>query len=314
MKVALMGSVSSSVATLRGLIRGGVDVAGVLGLDAAHAAGVSDFCDLRPIAEGASLPFHAFRKVTEPGVEAFLKDAKPDLLFVVGLSQLVPESICDLAPAGAVGFHPTPLPKGRGRAPVAWTILLNEPAAANLFFLTDAADAGDIIVQRPVEVRPDDYARNLIDRTNVVLERMVFELADALKTGNLPRRPQDHSQATWYARRTPADGRIDWADDAKAIDRLIRATSQPYPGAFTTCGLDRLIVWRCQLHKRADHVGTVGQIVRVDPDRGLLVQCGRGLLWLTEVQRGDGPPPAPFDGFREGRKLGQAAVQIEEQP
>ncbi len=303
MKVALIGSVSSSWRTLRGLVRGGVEVACVLGLDESHADRVSDFQSMREMATKHGIPFRSFNKIAEPGAVAFLESHAPDLLFVVGLSQLAPPEVIDIASAGAVGFHPTPLPRGRGRAPVAWTILLQEQAASNLFYLTEQADAGDIIMQRPVEVKPTDYAQDLIDRTNDVLEEMIVELAPAIKDGNLPRMPQDHSRATWYGKRTPRDGRIDWAQPADQVHRLIRAVSRPYPGAFTHDGLERCIAWQAELHISDDHAGTVGQVQCIDETRGVLVQCGRGLLWLTEVENDSGErvPPA---AFRVGSKLG----------
>ncbi|MEZ6083667.1 MAG: hypothetical protein R3E58_06910 [Phycisphaerae bacterium] len=69
-----------------------------------------------------------------------------------------------------------------------WTILLEEKAAANLFYLTEEPDAGDIVVQRPVDVKPTDYAQDLIDRTNDVLEEMVLELAPPSKRERCPAR------------------------------------------------------------------------------------------------------------------------------
>lgn len=303
MKVALIGSVSSSWHTLRGLLTAGVEVTCVCGLDASQADRVSDYRDLKPLAEQAGVPFLYFRKVTDEAVAACLHEHRPDLLFVIGLSQLVPAALRDIAPAGAVGFHPTPLPEGRGRAPVAWTILLDRPAAANLFFLTDEADAGDIIDQRPVAVLPNDYAQDLIDRTNEVLEQMVRDFAAHIKTGKLPRRPQDPAKATWYGKRTPDDGLIDWNKPAEAVHRLIRAASRPYPGAFTYDESDRVIIWRAELHDREDHVGTIGQVLRVDGSQGVLVQCGVGLLRLTELSDASGRPVG-FEALRVGSKLG----------
>lgn len=311
LRVALAGSVSSSWHTLRGLLTGRVNVCAVLGLDESHAAGVSDYRSLRELATQAGVPFLSFHRIADPAVLAFVREHRPDLLFVVGLSQLAPPELIALAPRGAIGFHPTPLPQGRGRAPVAWTILLNQPAAANLFFLSDEADAGDIIVQRPVEVRPDDYAQDLIDRTNVVLEAAVVELADALRSGNLPRQPQDPAQATWYARRTPQDGRIDFSQSVASVHRLVRATSRPYPGAFTHDRGQKVIVWRAEPHAALDHFGTVGQVVRVEESRGALVQCGDGLLWLTQTAGEDGRPRVAAD-FRVGVRLGEElAARVE---
>lgn len=296
MKVTLIGSVSSSWHTLRALIDGGVELSAVLGLAPRHAARVSDFRDLAPLAAQAGAPFYAFDKISEPGVAAHLDRYPCDLLAVIGLSQLAPPELIARARAGAIGFHPTPLPRGRGRAPVFWTIYLGEPAAVSLFYLTDEADAGDLIVQRPVPVKPDDYAQDLIDRTNEALYEAVRELAPQIRSGGLPRRPQDHARATWTGRRTPGDGRIDWSRPADEIHRLIRAASRPYPGAFTHDRGRKVVVWRAERHDRQDHVGLPGQVLRVDGRRGPLVQCGVGHLWLTETERepGEGQGPAAF--------------------
>ncbi|GJM24812.1 MAG: methionyl-tRNA formyltransferase [Phycisphaerae bacterium] len=309
MKAALIGSVSSSWHTLRGLVRGGVEVTGVLGLDESHEQRVSDFRSMRALAGEHGIPYCPFDKIAEPKAIEFLRAHPADLLFVVGLSQIAPAEVIETASAGAVGFHPTPLPRGRGRAPVVWTILLQEQAAANFFYLTDQADAGDIIMQHPVEVKTTDYAQDLIDRTNEALEKMVLELAPAIQDGTLPRTPQDHSRATWYGKRGPDDGRIDWSQSAEQIHRLIRAASRPYPGAFTHDGRERRIVWRAELHTDDDYRGTVGQVQRIDQKRGVLVQCGDGLLWLTEIESEGGEPVAPAT-FRVGSKLGMQPHRV----
>ena len=177
MNVALIGSVSSSWYTLDGLISGGVEITAVLGVDESRADKICDYRSLRFLATNAGIAFRSFVKVSEPEVQEFLVEHGPDMIWVIGLSQLVPESLIRVAPHGGVGFHPTVLPEGRGRAPVAWTILKGARAAVNLFFLTSEPDAGDIIVQREVEVLPDDYSEDLIDRTNLVLREVVLELA-----------------------------------------------------------------------------------------------------------------------------------------
>ncbi len=283
MNAALIGSVSSSAAALRGFLRGGLEITGVLGLHQDQSERVSDYHDLRPLAEQAGVPFLPFHKVTEPTVRSFLLERRPDWLFVIGLSQLVAAELRDLAPAGAVGFHPTPLPEGRGRAPVAWTILLDRPAAANLFFLTDEPDAGDIIAQWPVPVLPDDYAADLIARTNVVLERMAADLAPAFGRGKVPRRPQDHGRATWYERRRPEDGLIDWHRPAREIHRLIRAVSRPYPGAFTLHAGRKLILWRAEWDDRHPDDAIPGAVVAVQGDRPVM-QTGSGTIHAVEYE------------------------------
>lgn len=288
MNVAVIGSVSSSVAALDALIRAGVHVTGVLGVDEAAGRRICDYRALRPVAAAAGVPFHGFVKVEEPGVERFLRAHAPDLLWVIGLSQLVPARLIEIARHGGVGFHPTMLPSGRGRAPVAWTILRGEPAAVSLFYITDEPDAGDIIVQRPVAVRPDDYAEDLIARTNDVLTAVILEAGPAIIGGTLPRTPQDHTRATYYEKRTAADGRIDWCKPTDDTYRLIRAAGRPYHGAFTYAGSRRIIVWRAAPCAAPDTYvasrAAPGSVLRVDGDRGALVQTADGALWLTDVQ------------------------------
>ncbi len=293
MNVALMGGVSSSLCCLDALIRGGVEITGVLALDESQIGTVSDYRSLRPLAERVNLPFLSFVKVGEPVVEDFLTAHAPDLLWVIGLSQLVPGRLIRIARRGGVGFHPTMLPWGRGRAPVAWTILRGEHAAATLFYLTDEPDAGDIIAQREVPVLPDDYSEDLIARTNKVFSHVVLGLAPLIRTGKLPRTPQDHDKATYYSQRTPADGLIDWTQTSDAIYRLVRAAGRPYPGAFTYAAGRKVTVWRARPARQDEIASSIadarcGTILLTDVERGALTRTSDGGLWLTETATEDG--------------------------
>jgi methionyl-tRNA formyltransferase len=171
---------------------------------------------------------------------------------------------------------------------VAWTIILGERAAVNLFCLTGEPDAGDIIVQREVPVLPDDYSEDLIARTNDVLGEVILELAPLIKRGELPRRAQDHSRATYYAKRRPADGLIRWSRPTDTIYRLVRAAGRPYPGAFSFFDGRKVTVWRGQ-PAGDDRMGSgtpegaPGMIVDVDSNGGLLVRTGDGVFRLTEI-------------------------------
>ncbi|MCH7807615.1 MAG: methionyl-tRNA formyltransferase [Planctomycetes bacterium] len=301
MNVALIGSVSSSVTALGALIDAGIEMTAVLGLEESRAPYVSDYQSLEPLALQGGIPFQSFISVTDPKVASFLEAHRPDLLWCIGLSQLIPERLIESARHGGVGFHPTMLPRGRGRAPVAWTILLKEQAAVSLFHLSDEPDAGDIIAQREVAVAPDDYAEDLIARTNDVLRDVIMDLGPSLKTGTLPRTPQDHRRATCYAKRTPADGLIHWSLSTDRIHRLVRAAGSPYPGAFTFLGETKLTIWRAELacsRELADLEAPgcqPGIIIRIDPARGPLVRTADGGLWLTKTTGVDWATIQPGD-------------------
>ncbi|NOT00233.1 MAG: methionyl-tRNA formyltransferase [Phycisphaerales bacterium] len=291
MNIVLMGSVSSSGHALNAFINSGVELAGVLGVDESQSARIGDYHSLRGLAVDAGIDFHPFVRVDEPAVEAFLRSHPADQMWVIGLSQLVPSRLTALASAGAVGFHPTMLPEGRGRAPVAWTILLGARAAVSLFFLTDEPDAGDIIAQREVPVLPDDYSEDLIARTNDVLEQVIADLAPSIKAGRVPRTPQDHSRATYYSKRTPADGRIDWSQPVDTVYRLIRAAGRPYPGAFTHWNGRKLTICRARpLPGPID--GRPGRVLSSDA-AGVIVSTADGRIQLTEWTLDDAPSAPP---------------------
>lgn len=122
-RIILAGSVNSSRRTLEKLVEHGLNVVGVLGLDPAAAKNVSGYNDLSTFAQEQGIDFSYFSKINNPEVVEFVKSKTPDLLFVIGLSQLVKQELLDVPTVGCIGFHPTKLPEGRGRGAIAWIIL-----------------------------------------------------------------------------------------------------------------------------------------------------------------------------------------------
>ncbi len=287
MKVALMGGTSASYAALDALIRNDVELTGVLGLDESLADRESDYCSLRDLAAKASLPFLPFTSIRDRQVELFIRTHRPDLLWVVGFTQNVPDSLIRLARDGCVGYHPTMLPRGRGRSPITWTMLQGEPAGATLYFLAGEPETGDIIMQRQVPVHSDDYAGDLVERTNQMLALLVKELSPLIRLGSLPRIPQEHRKATQYSRRTREDDLIDWNHTTDRILRLIRATSRPFTGATTTLGSTTMNIWRARPASPLETDPVVGlkecgSILKLNDEGHAMVRTGDGGLWMTD--------------------------------
>jgi methionyl-tRNA formyltransferase len=283
-RIVLAGSVGSTRRTLEALLRHGANLIGVLELTEEAAAQVSGFTRLSEIAAAAGVPCVAFRNINAPEVYEQVRDWQPDLLFVVGLSQLVKPELLALPRRACVGFHPTHLPKGRGRAPVAWLALDGASGAATFFEMDDGADSGPILAQEPFPVTGDDYAEDVVRNIESAIDRALDRWLPKLLTGEWNPAPQDDGQATYFAKRGPEDGLIDWGDSAERIYALIRAASRPHPGAYTYFRRRKAIIWRAEVERNIPFRGVVGRVLTVDPARGALVQCGEGLLWLTEVE------------------------------
>lgn len=303
-RIVLAGSVGSSRRTLQGLLRHSLPVVAVLGLSASKAMSVSGYARMDEIAASANVPYFDFVKINAPDVVNLVRKCEPDLLFVVGLSQIVCKELLEIPKLGCIGFHPTFLPEGRGRAPVAWLVYEGKPGAATFFLMEESADSGPIFIQEPFSVSKDDYASDVIERLENAIDCALDRWLPKLYRGEWKPMAQDQKLATYYGKRGPEDGHIDWNNSASQIYALVRAASRPHPGAYTYYGGHKLIIWRAELATNVPHKGVAGRIVFEDSQRGWLVQTGDGLLWMTNIEwadlKADMEPPRLRIGMRLG--------------
>lgn len=159
---------------------------------------------------------------------------RPDLIFSFYYRSMLPMSLLELARLGAWNMHGSLLPKFRGRAPLNWAILKGETeTGVTLHEMIGKPDAGGIVDQQAVPIGPDETAvevfRKMVDAAVLVLERSL----SSLEKGIARLKFNDLSKGSYYGRRTPEDGRIDWSKSAAEIHNLVRAVAPPFPGAFS---------------------------------------------------------------------------------
>jgi methionyl-tRNA formyltransferase len=208
---------------------------------------------------------------------------EPQLIFVVGWSQLVGREFIELAGEGVFGMHPTLLPRHRGRAPIPWAILAGlARTGVTLFEITDpSADAGPIVGQVVVAIAADETATSLYDRLAEAHLELVRACVPLLLTRAAPRLSQDERRVSFWPKRSPADGIIDWETRARYLYDWVRAQTRPYPGAFTFLGGEKVIVWRARAVV-LDAEAPAGTVVEQRSD-GAVVACGEGALLLEEI-------------------------------
>lgn len=274
MQTVLVGAVESTEVTLRAMVDEGHPPAAVMTLPLQLSHRHSDFKDLRPFAQRHGIPLVEVRNSNDPDSLNVLKELAPDLVWVVGWSQLCGPEFLSAPRNGAIGYHPSRLPENRGRAVIPWTILQEaDSTASTLFWLGQGMDDGEIISQEGFFVAPDETAESLIRKHMEVLDGMVRDVVRISGPDKIPSIPQDHSRATYCARRSMEDGLIDWKLPAKDIWRFIRAVGRPYPGAFTFLNGAQLTIWAAECVGPLPIWATPGQIVQVE-ETGFLVQCG----------------------------------------
>ena len=280
MKIAVIGGVSSTRVVIQKLCQHGFTSVFVFGYEPQNTLNVSGWTDLSAIANEAGYIYQPFRKVIE--CTEFIREFAPDLVFAVGLSQIIPESLLRIPAKGFVGFHPTKLPLGRGRAPLAWLILDQNDGAASFFIMQDGVDDGPILAQVPFSVEFSDDASSLEEKMlraeAIALDHLLLKLAD----GTVESSPQDHNSATYYGKRSPEDGWINWRYKAVDILTHIRASCAPHPGAFTFDQDEKIVITRAKLSLSDCQKGVVGRIIEVTDNGEFLIQCGDSCLWILE--------------------------------
>src|SRR6185503_17340153 len=119
--------------------------------------------------------------------------------------------------------------------PVNWVLIEGErETGLTLHYMDERPDHGDIVAQRAVAIARDDSALSLTHKLAVAARELLRDAIPQLATGTAPRIPQDHTRSTYYGGRSPADGAIDWSEPAERVRNLIRAVTDPWPGAFTS--------------------------------------------------------------------------------
>lgn len=281
MKIAVIGGVSSTQVLIEKLSHHGFTNVHIWGYAPENISQVSGWSDLEKVSERMNFQYTPFVRV------AYCKEAiaefAPDLIFAVGLSQIIPEDILAIPRMGCIGFHPTALPKGRGRAPLAWLILEGMDGAASFFLLRKGVDDGPIVAQAPFLVDEHDDAASVETKLLMAEAAALDAWLPQLAYGEINSNEQDHSRASWYGRRTPEDGWLDWNTSAADLSRLIKASTAPHPGAYTFHQDAVITIWAAELYEKSEK-GVVGRVLEVFPDQSFLIQCAKGLLLVNNWQ------------------------------
>jgi UDP-4-amino-4-deoxy-L-arabinose formyltransferase/UDP-glucuronic acid dehydrogenase (UDP-4-keto-hexauronic acid decarboxylating) len=236
-------------------------------------------------ARSKGIPVHVVDRAGSkaPAFAELVGRYRPDFIFSFYFRYMVPEDVLRLAPRGALNLHGSLLPRYRGRAPVNW-VLLNgeEETGVSLHYMVAKPDAGDLVGQERVAIAFEDTARTLYGKLEKAAERLLDRTLPLVREGRAPSVPMNLSEGSYFGRRTPDDGRFDWAWPALRIYNLVRAVTHPYPGAFTLWGGRKLFVWWAVPSARVLD-SPPGVILDVAAD-GFEMATGDGVLVVSRCQ------------------------------
>jgi methionyl-tRNA formyltransferase len=160
--------------------------------------------------------------------------ARPDFVFSFYYRHMLNSAWLALPKRGALNMHGSLLPKYRGRAPVHWAIIHGETATgASLHYMLEKPDAGALVDQQSVPILENDTALDVSLKVAEAAQQVLARSLPKLIAGSAAARALDLAQGSYFGRRRPEDGRIDWRTSARSIHDLVRAVAPPFPGAFT---------------------------------------------------------------------------------
>jgi methionyl-tRNA formyltransferase len=247
-----------------------------------YAVDVSDFASL---AERARCEFLCARTAQEVDVVRLARHTRVTTGITANWRYIFTPSVLDAFPGGMLNLHLGNLPDYRGNATVNWAILQGEDHIdANVHRVVAAVDAGDVIARARIEIGPRTRVGEVLDECLRVAPQL-FEEA-LLADGRKPVLHQAGAEGRRCYPRRPEDGLIDWSHSSAAVDRLVRATSRPYGGAYAFFRADRLVVWRAEVVDPAPSVmAAPGQVLDWDEARdSVRIACGDGAVDLLEIE------------------------------
>ncbi|SFU33521.1 bifunctional UDP-4-amino-4-deoxy-L-arabinose formyltransferase/UDP-glucuronic acid oxidase ArnA [Xenorhabdus koppenhoeferi] len=214
-----------------------------------------------------------------------IREMKPDVIFSFYYRNMLSQEILSLAEKGSFNLHGSLLPKYRGRAPVNWAVLNGETeTGVTLHKMLAKPDAGDIVAQKAVQIGETETSRDVHGKIREAAAELLDNILPQIKRGHYPLIPQNEGHATYFGRRSAKDGEIVWHKSAKEINNLIRAVTEPYPGAFTFLGERRITIWRSRPLEQV-HGKRPGTVISTEP---FVIACGDGALEIISGQSESG--------------------------
>ncbi|WP_315708883.1 bifunctional UDP-4-amino-4-deoxy-L-arabinose formyltransferase/UDP-glucuronic acid oxidase ArnA [Brenneria uluponensis] len=222
----------------------------------------------------------------------------PDVIFSFYYRNLLSDDILQCAHQGAFNLHGSLLPRYRGRAPLNWVLVNGETeTGVTLHRMVSQADAGNIVAQQRIAIDEKDTALSLHGKVRDAAGQLLAAALPGIASGHFSETPQNEHEATTVGRRTPEDGRIRWEQPAKTTYNLIRAVTEPWPGAFSYVGTTKFIIWQAAV--RADFpAANPGTVLSTSP---LVIACGNDAL---EVITGQGDNGIYLQGSQLAESLG----------
>lgn len=309
-RIAFAGSKTTTYECMRQLLLDGfrIDLLVTLTPEQGRHYEVAGYMDLRAFAteHGIRVLHPASYSLREPADQALLEPEAIDILLVIGWQRLIPDWWLSRLGRGAFGMHgsPEPLPRGRGRSPLNWSLLQGKTSFLTHLIRYDAGvDSGGIVGVQKFDITLWDDPDVLHMKNRIAMSRLLRQHLPAIEAGTAVYRPQPADiSPTYLPKRSADDGRVVWEDqDMMRLYNHIRAQTRPFPGAFSHLGesQERFYFWKGHpFDSRLEYEARPGTVVETFYDGSFLVAVWDGSVRIFDYSAPPGVTPTPGQRFR----------------
>jgi len=289
MRVIFMGTPEFAVPTLERLINEKVDIVAVV-TQPDRPVGRKRIVTPPPVKNLAvkyNIPVYQPDRVKDEAFIKVLASLRPDIIVVVAFGQILTPQVLAIPKIGCINVHASLLPKYRGAAPVQWAIINGEKiTGVTTMWMDEGLDTGDIFLQEAIEIKEEWTSLDLFKELSILGGNLLVKTLEHIKTGNIIRKPQDNTKATYAPMLKKEMGRINWSKSAEEICNLIRGT-YPWPCAYTVRMGKEIKIFKARPFF-SGNAPAPGKFRGVIKNEGFLVGTGTIDLLVTELQEAGG--------------------------
>jgi len=234
---------------------------------------------VKPIAEKLNLPSISPSNINSPECKKIISSLQADLMILVGYSaSLLKKETFSLPRNGTINLHASPLPYYRGAAPLNWMLINGETKGSiSIIEIDEGIDTGPILAKEDFEITNRETIISLTEKVNKLYPRLLYDTILKIKNNTLVKMEQSISRGSFFSKRYPDDGYINFSQmKAVDVDRIVRALKPPYPGAFFHYFGEKIIIVESSLES-IDYFGIPGRIVKKDYEGIVIIAKDRGI-------------------------------------
>lgn len=249
-KIAFATCVQLGLSCIEEIYRNGGQLDLLITLKDEKAKNKSGRVFLNDIASQFDAPILKINNINDQEVINTLKEHQIDWLFIIGWSQIAKKEVLETPTYGCIGMHPTLLPMGRGRAAIPWAIIKGlKETGVTMFKLDEGVDTGDILGQGVISLDENTTATEIYQKVDDMHITLIAKYWSDIVNNNITLTKQIESEATEWPGRKPEDGGILNSMSMDEVDKLVRAVTHPYPGAFYKDGNQTFRIWSAKFNK-----------------------------------------------------------------